>query len=62
MKGLEATEIVSDLASQQWGLVTSTQAKNNGVDLPSLRRLKKRGALVPYPARCLCECCNHMVC
>lgn len=46
MKGLEATEIVSDLASQQWGLVTSTQAKNNGVDLPSLRRLEKRGALV----------------
>lgn len=46
MKGSEAMEIIGDLASQQWGLVTSTQAKDNGVDLPSLRRLAERGALV----------------
>lgn len=46
MKGSEAMEIVGDLASQQWGLVTSAQAKDNGVDLPSLRRLAERGALV----------------
>lgn len=39
-------EIISDLASQQWGLVTSAQAKDNGVDLPSLRRLAEHGALV----------------
>lgn len=38
-------EIVSDLASQQWGLVTSAQAKGSGVDLPSLRRLVEYGAL-----------------
>lgn len=46
MKGSEAMEIIGDLASQQWGLVTSAQAKVNGVDLPSLRRLAERGALV----------------
>ncbi|AEX72931.1 type IV toxin-antitoxin system AbiEi family antitoxin domain-containing protein [Corynebacterium diphtheriae] len=43
MKSYEATEILSDLASQQWGLFTSAQAKDSGVDLPSLRRLEKRG-------------------
>ncbi|MGP5029501.1 MULTISPECIES: type IV toxin-antitoxin system AbiEi family antitoxin domain-containing protein [Corynebacterium] len=46
MKGSEAMEVLGDLASQQWGLVTSTQAKDSGVDLPSLRRLAQRGALV----------------
>lgn len=46
MKGSETMEIIGDLASQQWGLVTSAQAKANGVDLPSLRRLAERGALV----------------
>lgn len=38
-------EVVGDLASQQWGLVTSVQAKNSGVDLSSLRRLAERGGL-----------------
>nr|WP_269146776.1 type IV toxin-antitoxin system AbiEi family antitoxin domain-containing protein [Corynebacterium diphtheriae] len=35
--------MLSDLASQQWGLFTSAQAKDSGVDLPSLCRLEKRG-------------------
>lgn len=46
MKGVEALELVSDIASQQWGLLTSAQAKDYGVDLPSLRRLEKQGALI----------------
>lgn len=46
MKGAEATEIVGDLASQQWGLVTSAQAKGYGVDALSLRRLAEHGALI----------------
>lgn len=46
MKSAEAAEIVGDLASQQWGLVTSAQAKAAGVDLPSLRRLTNHGVLV----------------
>lgn len=46
MKGFEALGIVSDLASQQWGLVTSTQAKTAGIDLPTLRRLAQRGGLI----------------
>lgn len=43
MKGVEAAEIIGDLASQQWGLVTSAQAKESGIDLPSLSRLEQRG-------------------
>ena len=46
MKGSEVTDIVSDLASQQWGLVTSAQAKGSGVDQPALRRLVEHGFLV----------------
>ncbi|OLT55256.1 hypothetical protein BJF89_16000 [Corynebacterium sp. CNJ-954] len=46
MKSAEAAEIVGDLASQQWGLVSSAQAKAAGVDLPSLRRLTNHGVLV----------------
>ncbi|MDN8622817.1 type IV toxin-antitoxin system AbiEi family antitoxin domain-containing protein [Corynebacterium sanguinis] len=42
MKGAEAAETVGDLASQQWGLVTTAQAAAHGVDLPSLRRLAMR--------------------
>lgn len=48
MKSYEATEMLSDLASQQWGLFTSAQAKDSGVDLPSLRRLEKRGVLPAF--------------
>ena len=46
MKSYEATEILGDLASQQWGLFTSAQAKDHDVDLPSLRRLERRGVFV----------------
>lgn len=46
MKVLEAMETIGDLASQQWGMVTSAQAKGNGMDLPTLRRLAAHGALV----------------
>lgn len=46
MKGSEVMQIVGDLASQQWGLVTSAQVKGHGVDLPSLRRLERHGGLV----------------
>lgn len=46
MKSSEAIEIVSDLASQQWGLVTAAQAKACRVDQPSLHRLAKQGVLV----------------
>lgn len=45
MKGSEAAEVVGDLASQQWGLVTTAQATACGVDLQSLRRLVARGVL-----------------
>ena len=45
MKGAEAAEVVGDLASQQWGLVTTAQATACGVDLQSLRRLVTRGVL-----------------
>lgn len=36
---------MGDLASQQWGLVTTAQAAACGVDLQSLRRLVARGVL-----------------
>ncbi|WP_018297210.1 type IV toxin-antitoxin system AbiEi family antitoxin domain-containing protein [Corynebacterium lubricantis] len=42
----EATEIVSDLASQQWGLLTSAQAKEAGVPAFMLSRLVDHGVLV----------------
>lgn len=46
MKSSEATGILGEIASQQWGLVTSAQARSSGVDLPSLRRLEKQGNLI----------------
>lgn len=46
MKIAEGTEIVSDLASQQWGLFTAAQAREAGVPGPLLGRLVERGALV----------------
>lgn len=45
MDSAEALEIVGDLASQQWGLVTSAQAKDQGVDVPTLSRLTRSGVL-----------------
>lgn len=43
MKTPEALEIIGELASQQWGLFTATQAKDAGVDPTSIRRLAERG-------------------
>lgn len=40
-----AIELTGDIASQQWGLLTSVQAEFCGVDLPTLRRLEQRGVL-----------------
>lgn len=45
MKITEATEIVVDLASQQWGLVTTAQAKNAGVSAVMLGRLVDKSVL-----------------
>ena len=43
MKGVEAVEVVGDLASQQWGLVTTAQAAACGVDPQSLQRHEDGG-------------------
>ncbi|MGP6175348.1 type IV toxin-antitoxin system AbiEi family antitoxin domain-containing protein [Corynebacterium sp. A21] len=45
MKIVEATEIVLDLAAQQWGLVTSAQAGAEGVSAVLLGRLVDRAVL-----------------
>lgn len=45
MKITEATEIVVDLASQQWGLVTTAQATNAGVPAVMLGRLVDKSIL-----------------
>ncbi|MCT1435562.1 type IV toxin-antitoxin system AbiEi family antitoxin domain-containing protein, partial [Dietzia maris] len=42
----EATEIVSDLAAQQWGLFTAAQARGVGVSAVLLGRLVDRGVLL----------------
>lgn len=42
---VEATEIVLDLAAQQWGLVTSAQARAEGVSAVLLGRLVDRAVL-----------------
>lgn len=41
----EATELLGDLASQQWGLLTSAQAAELDVASPDLLRLEKAGVL-----------------
>lgn len=46
MRNSEATEIVSDLAAQQWGLLTAAQARNAGVATFMLSRLVDRGIIV----------------
>lgn len=46
MRISEATEIVSDLASQQWGLLTSAQAREAGAPAFMLSRLVDHGILV----------------
>lgn len=45
MKSGKATEIVMDLASQQWGLVTTAQATAEGVSAVALGRLVDRAVL-----------------
>ncbi|SER85483.1 type IV toxin-antitoxin system AbiEi family antitoxin domain-containing protein [Corynebacterium cystitidis] len=45
MKITEATEIVLDLASQQWGMVTTAQAKKAGVPAVMLGRLVDKAVL-----------------
>lgn len=45
MKIAEATEIVLDLASQQWGMVTTAQAKDAGVSAVLLARLVDKAVL-----------------
>ncbi|WP_418346008.1 type IV toxin-antitoxin system AbiEi family antitoxin domain-containing protein [Rhodococcus pyridinivorans] len=42
----EATEIVSNLAAQQWGLLTAAQAREEGVSAVMLSRLVDRGVLL----------------
>ncbi|HCJ68096.1 MAG: type IV toxin-antitoxin system AbiEi family antitoxin domain-containing protein [Corynebacterium casei] len=54
----EALEIAADLASQQWGLVTSAQARSLGVAAFQMSRLVDRGAFVRIrsspPEWCFC--------
>lgn len=45
MKIAQATEIVLDLASQQWGMVTTAQAKGAGVPAVMLARLVDKAVL-----------------
>lgn len=45
MKTATATEIVLDLASQQWGMVTTAQAKEAGVSAVMLSRLVEKSVL-----------------
>lgn len=46
MRSSEATEIVSDLAAQQWGLFTAAQARSAGVAAFLLSRLVDQGVLL----------------
>lgn len=46
MRRSEATEIVSDLAAQQWGLLTAAQARSAGVESFMLSRLVDQGILM----------------
>lgn len=46
MKSDEAIEIVADLAAQQWGLLTTAQARNSGVPPFMLARLADQGILM----------------
>ena len=46
MRHSEALEVVGDIQSQQWGLCTSAQAADRGIDAAWLRRLTTRGSLI----------------
>lgn len=45
MESGEATELLGDLASQQWGLFTSAQARDLDIKTSDLLRLEKSGVL-----------------
>lgn len=45
MESGEATELLGDLASQQWGLFTSAQARDLDIKTSDLLRLEKAGVL-----------------
>lgn len=45
MESGEATELLGDLASQQWGMLTSAQAGELDIASPDLLRLEKAGVL-----------------
>ncbi|MDK8797737.1 type IV toxin-antitoxin system AbiEi family antitoxin domain-containing protein [Corynebacterium sp. MSK044] len=45
MKSSEVTELVGDLASQQWGLFTTAQARTIEVTSPDLLRVERAGIL-----------------
>ncbi|WP_236833834.1 type IV toxin-antitoxin system AbiEi family antitoxin domain-containing protein [Blastococcus sp. KM273129] len=42
---MEELTLLSDLASDQWGLITATQARHAGVTVQQLARLTRQGAL-----------------
>lgn len=45
MKAAEAIELTADLATQQWGLFTSAQARAKGIDAVTLNRLVNKSLL-----------------
>ncbi|MCT1818191.1 type IV toxin-antitoxin system AbiEi family antitoxin domain-containing protein [Corynebacterium propinquum] len=45
MKTAEAIELTADLATQQWGLFTSAQARAKGIDAVTLNRLVNKSLL-----------------
>lgn len=46
MDAVESLEIIGEIASQQWGLCTTKQARAEGITPLVLTRLEKRGALI----------------
>ncbi|MGV0430774.1 hypothetical protein ACUY22_11015 [Corynebacterium tuberculostearicum] len=62
MKGAEAAEVVGDLASQQWGLVTTAQATACGVDLQSSAAFGRARGSHPRQARGLCHHRDFSLC
>lgn len=51
---VEALESLELLGADQWGLVTSAQAQENGISKVWLQRLNARGVLQRLKARGLC--------
>lgn len=46
MDAVESLEIIGEIASQQWGLCTTKQARAEGITPLVLTRLEKRGGLI----------------